>query len=302
VPNLIAEPSMPAPHLSSLWRRRAATNLVLALAASVSGIATGSAQQDVPARDRAVAEPPQWQNMGEIAHAAASAFPAGLPETLRSGVVRARVHVLPDGSVDSVVIERSPRPEFAGPARSLATRLRFRPGRRADGTPVSAWTTVPLLFSRHDGRTDGVQQGREVDFSGVGKAGSGRMADGNYELSAVEVQPQLQNRDEVQRMLARTYPPALRDSGVVGHVTVSFRILEDGTVDPEGITVEQASRPEFAPAAVACVRTLRFSPARIGGRAVKVWVHLPITYKLMEKSPPRSRPDTGSPAPAPPRP
>jgi protein TonB len=135
------------------------------------------------------------------------------------------------------------------------------------------------------------------DFSGVGKSGGSangvengqqqsteqRTApadEGTYELSAVEEQPSLSNGSEVQRQLARQYPPLLRDAGVVGTVTLRMRVLEDGHVDPESISVENTTHDAFADAAKRVVEKMRFRPAKVGGHPVKVWVTLPVTFQL----------------------
>ncbi|HEX6751773.1 MAG TPA: TonB family protein [Longimicrobium sp.] len=135
------------------------------------------------------------------------------------------------------------------------------------------------------------------DFSGVGKAGgvangvdNGQAQDvtnrtappdeGTYELSAVEEQPSLSNSSEVQRQLERNYPPLLRDAGVTGTVTLRMRVMENGSVDPESISVESATHDAFGDAAKRVVSRMRFRPAKVGGHAVKVWVTLPVTFQL----------------------
>ncbi|HYH83618.1 MAG TPA: TonB family protein [Longimicrobium sp.] len=135
------------------------------------------------------------------------------------------------------------------------------------------------------------------DFSGVGKAGgvangveNGQAQDvtnrtqppdeGTYELSAVEEQPELSNRSEVARQMSRNYPPLLRDAGVTGTVTIRMRVNEDGRVDNESISVENSTHEAFGDAARRVVERMRFRPAKVGGRAVKVWVTLPVTFQL----------------------
>lgn len=135
------------------------------------------------------------------------------------------------------------------------------------------------------------------DFSGVGKAGgvsngveNGQAQDvsartqapdeGTYELSAVEEQPELSNRSEVARQLSRNYPPLLRDAGVAGSVTIRMRVNEDGRVDAESISIENSTHEAFDDAAKRVVERMRFRPAKVGGRAVKVWVTLPVAFQL----------------------
>jgi protein TonB len=135
------------------------------------------------------------------------------------------------------------------------------------------------------------------DFSGQGKLGgvsngteNGQAQDvskrdtppdeGTYELSAVEEQPRVANGPELQRLLERNYPPLLREAGVTGQVSVRMRVEEDGTVDPASITIEDASNDQFADATKRTVARLRFRPAKVGGRPVKVWVILPVTWQV----------------------
>jgi len=101
-----------------------------------------------------------------------------------------------------------------------------------------------------------------------------------YELSAVEVAPELLNRDEVAAALSRNYPPLLRDAGVAGTVTIRMRIGRDGVVDPATIEVVNTTHEAFSDAAVRVAQRLRFRPARYKGEAVPVWVSLPITFQL----------------------
>ncbi|HET7233038.1 MAG TPA: TonB family protein [Longimicrobium sp.] len=99
-----------------------------------------------------------------------------------------------------------------------------------------------------------------------------------------ERQPALANRSEVQRALWHRFPRALRSSGSDGSVTVRFKILENGRVDPETVEAIESSVPEAAAraeteaAAELVAEGMRFDPALIDGRPVKVWVTIPITF------------------------
>jgi protein TonB len=102
---------------------------------------------------------------------------------------------------------------------------------------------------------------------------------GTYELSAVEEQPSISNRQELVRQLERNYPPLLRDAGVTGTVQVRFRVLENGTVDVPSITVTSSTHEGFNDASIRSVQRLRFRPAKVNNRPVKVWVELPIQWQ-----------------------
>lgn len=103
---------------------------------------------------------------------------------------------------------------------------------------------------------------------------------GTYELSAVEEQPRPSNVQELQRQLERNYPPLLRDAGVTGTVQVRFRVMENGQVDAESITVTSSTHEQFNDPTIRSVQRLRFRPARVNNRPVKVWVELPIQWTI----------------------
>ncbi|HEX8693188.1 MAG TPA: energy transducer TonB [Longimicrobium sp.] len=101
---------------------------------------------------------------------------------------------------------------------------------------------------------------------------------GTYQLSAVEELPELLNRRQVAREISRRYPPHLRAQGIGGTVTLRMRVQADGSVDTTSIALEVATNPDLVPAATQVAQTLRFRPARVGGKPVRAWVTLPITF------------------------
>ena len=107
-----------------------------------------------------------------------------------------------------------------------------------------------------------------------------------YELSAVDVQPEMVNREEIARLVDRSYPRELRRRHETGTVTLHFVIRDDGAVDSTHLEVENASRLGFADAAVLVVRRMRFSPAKVNGQPVPVWVTLPVTFWLPSRATP----------------
>lgn len=104
--------------------------------------------------------------------------------------------------------------------------------------------------------------------------------EGTYELSAVEELPRPTNTADLARSLQRNYPPLLRDAGVTGTVQVRMRVLEDGTVDVGSISVTSSTHEQFNDPSIRSVQRLRFRPAKVNGRPVKVWVELPIQWTV----------------------
>jgi protein TonB len=134
-------------------------------------------------------------------------------------------------------------------------------------------------------------QGRGVDFSGRGATvsrGPGRL--GAYEMTVVDQVPQLLNRAEAARAMSRGYPPELRSAGVTGTVLLRFVVRADGTADPLSIAVESASNAAFVAPASEVVKQMRFQPAMLHGRPVRVWVALPVLFQLEEPTRPATAP------------
>jgi TonB family protein len=59
-----------------------------------------------------------------------------------------------------------------------------------------------------------------------------------------------------------------------------MRVMEDGTVDAGSITVTSSSHEQFNDPTIRSVQRLRFRPAKVNGRPVKVWVELPIQWTV----------------------
>jgi TonB family protein len=99
-----------------------------------------------------------------------------------------------------------------------------------------------------------------------------------YELSAVEEVPRPLNVEDFRRSLNRNYPPLLRDARVNGTVELRLLVMEDGRVDPQSITITNSSHEQFNDPTIQSVSALRFSPAIVNGRPVRVWITLPIQW------------------------
>lgn len=145
--------------------------------------------------------------------------------------------------------------------------------------PVNEQAVNPEDFTGQ-GTEGGVAKGVE---DGVAQSTVERVTppdEGTYELSAVEEQPRPTNIADLRRQLERNYPPLLRDARVTGTVQVRMRVMEDGTVDANSIQVTSSSHEQFNDPTIRSVQRLRFRPAKVNGRPVKVWVELPIQWTV----------------------
>lgn len=145
--------------------------------------------------------------------------------------------------------------------------------------PVNEQAVNPEDFTG-EGKEGGVAKGIE---GGVQQSTVERVTppdEGTYELSAVEEQPRPTNIADLRRQLERNYPPLLRDARVTGTVQVRFRVMEDGTIDASSISISSSTHEQFNDPTIRSVQRLRFRPAKVNGRPVKVWVELPIQWQV----------------------
>jgi protein TonB len=92
--------------------------------------------------------------------------------------------------------------------------------------------------------------------------------------------PALANRNEVQRVLQRTYPSNLRDAGIAGEARLQFIINTDGTVDAASVQVVSSTQEAFGDAARRAVEKFRFRPATMMGEPVRVLITIPIRFTV----------------------
>lgn len=92
--------------------------------------------------------------------------------------------------------------------------------------------------------------------------------------------PRAVNLEEFKRVQRRNYPRLLRDAGVGGVVQTRFRVLRDGSVDRNSITIDSSYFEELNEPTIRAVSVLRFQPARIATGPVDVWVSLPVVWAV----------------------
>jgi TonB family protein len=94
-----------------------------------------------------------------------------------------------------------------------------------------------------------------------------------------EVRPELRNRDEYARGLARRYPGVLRNAGIGGTVLLWVQIDEHGLVRRTEV-VESSGYPQLDRIAEEVMREVaRFRPALNRDQAVTVWVQIPVVFE-----------------------
>lgn len=91
----------------------------------------------------------------------------------------------------------------------------------------------------------------------------------------VEVQVTLDARSPMPR-----YPQLLRDTGIEGMTRLRFVVDTLGHVESGTVQVLESTHPAFAVSAQAALRSMRFTPARVGDRRVRQLVEFPLQFRL----------------------
>lgn len=81
---------------------------------------------------------------------------------------------------------------------------------------------------------------------------------------------------------APVYPPALLKLGIEGSVMVRYVVDSMGRADVETLQIIRASRIEFAVAVREVLPFMRFTPARVGPRAVPQLVEQPFNFRIQK--------------------
>lgn len=99
---------------------------------------------------------------------------------------------------------------------------------------------------------------------------------GSEDLSTA---PKLASPAAAARLLARSFPEAMRRSGTGGTVQLQFVIGPNGKVEPSSIEVISAPAPALGVAARSVAEKMEFVPAKKDGSVVRARVQLPLVYK-----------------------
>ncbi|HYW13955.1 MAG TPA: TonB family protein [Longimicrobium sp.] len=256
----------------------------LLLAAALCCAAAPGLAQDAPAADAGrvyelaeVETPPRPSNVDSLRAALQASYPPALLQAGAGGRVHVAFVVAADGTVGQAQVISSTDPAFDAPTLASVAVLRFTPGMRG-GSPVATRVEIPIDWRAPPPAPDAVSAGaasppaRAADEAGV--------EEGTYELAAIEVAPRPRNLGDVRRAMQRLYPRHAHPARAA--VQVKFRVDAEGVPGPGTITSSTDGRFNRVSLEVAAV--MRFSPARVRGRAVPVWVELPLQWEPVVES------------------
>lgn len=99
-----------------------------------------------------------------------------------------------------------------------------------------------------------------------------------HDMSELESLPKVASA-AASRLIARSYPDALKRAGISGSVQLEFVVSPQGKVEAGSVQVVAASVPALGEAAKSVADKLEFTPGTIKGEAVRARVVLPLVYK-----------------------
>jgi protein TonB len=79
---------------------------------------------------------------------------------------------------------------------------------------------------------------------------------------------------------APAYPEQLKGAGLDGDVRATFVVDTLGRADLSTLTIVQSTHPMFASAVRKALPAMKFLPAEVAGRKVRVQVELPFTFRI----------------------
>lgn len=130
----------------------------------------------------------------------------------------------------------------------------------------------------------------EADFSGRGVAGgiARGVVGGVVTDKPVAIEPTQAYLVSEVELAARVlpgnvsprYPELLRETQIEGEVLIQFVVDTSGRAEPGSVRVIRSSHEQFSMAVKEALQRMRFAPAEIGGRKVRMLVQQPYEFHL----------------------
>src|SRR5690606_8264822 len=181
---------------------------------------------------------PELTNREEVARALVAYYPPLVRDAGNGGTATVNMFIDTEGTVQRVMLGRSSGyPSLDEAALAVAGRMKWTPALLHDGT-VAVWVEIPIEFNA-DNPADGApspsrarvlrEERRERSDQPV-ESRPRTSSESQARFTPFDVGPEMTNRDEVQSVLVRNYPPLLRDAGIGGTADVRIHVGVEGTV------------------------------------------------------------------------
>jgi protein TonB len=247
---------------------------------------------------------PDIKNRAEIARALEAEYPPLLRDAGIGGTIQVWFFVDESGKVTRVIVnESSGHQALDEAALRVASAIEFTPALNQEKA-VPVWISLPITFMTDGPAGKEASEVSEVrvpivptgipaeDLKGLPrtaeelaelpeppKEGAQRDIQAAPTFTPYTVRPDIRNRADVARALEEGYPPLLRDAGIGGTTQVWFFIDEDGVVQKTQLN-ESSGHQALDDAALEVAKKIQFTAAENRGKAVPVWISLPITFSV----------------------
>ena len=222
-------------------------------------------------------------------------YPAAAKAARITGAVTAMYVVNSDGSVDTTSFKvvaavasdsnSGSRDAFVQSVRASLNDFRYEPAQRA-GQNVRQLVRARFAFEVAGAVAAGTTSARMTSAGPIAvAAGASAPATPASPTSQPSDKPYFDFQVErpatvVPGSQGPEYPQALRAAKVEGKVLVQFVVDTMGVPQMSTFKVLKTDQPEFAEAVRTALATMRFEPARVGGRAVKQLMQSPFAFRL----------------------
>lgn len=214
----------------------------------------------------------RWEIPPEPVSTLMAAYPFEALQAGKQGRVTVSFLVDPEGQVVATRVMKTTDAALGEAIVAMIDGWRFKPARKADGTPCYALITLTRQFLA-DGRGD-------VPVSDKAQWILSRLAKKKLEC------PKPSELDAPLKPISTrppVYPSALRKAGSDGEARIEFYVDERG--DAQLPRVVSATAPEFGYAAVQAVATWRFAAPKKAGKGTIVRVQQLVQFHLNEPPP-----------------
>lgn len=142
--------------------------------------------------------------------------------------------------------------------------FRFTPA-ELEGRAVPLWVTFPVQIGSYQQLAARLKQEERSDAN-------------MPFFTPYTTKPELVNRADVRRELARRYPKVLRDKGIAGTTLIWLYVDRDGNTARTKVK-ETSGYREIDEAALQVASITKWTPALNKAERVSVWIALPIVFK-----------------------
>lgn len=263
--------------------RRTGASFLVRMAGSLSllfvlciGVApkVSMAQSDSASTVYTIVDTPPEINRGDDASPNVLTYPDSARAAGVEGTVFVQMVVERDGHPTGVTVVRGVEESLDEEARRFVRGMTFTPGRE-DGEVVRTQMTLPIRFE--------LQKEPKMADHATADTATTDSADHAADAAESKVKEKLSEQPpeligglaSLQREVQ--YPEKAKRMGVQGRVIVKFVVQKDGT--PTDVRVARSVHRLLDAEAVRATRTLRFVPAKRGGKPVPVDMTMPVTFR-----------------------